>query len=89
MKEKLTGTLYVGCEEKAIDSVVKEIRRLHPEARGGKVMKGFRAHNAEIIMTLKVSDQKELSALGKSLFAAMRGIRAIQPTIEVSGTATG
>jgi len=89
MEKKLKGTLYVHCDESSIKSVVREVKRLHPEAMGGKIMKGFRFHNSEVIMRVRVSDEKELSTLGKALFTSLRGVKAIQPTIELRASTTG
>jgi len=89
MNGKLNGTLYVHCKESSIKSVVEKIKELHPGALGGEIMRGFRAHGAEVIMKVKVADQKELMSLGRDVYTSVSGVKSIQPTIEVSQSITG
>lgn len=79
----LSATLYVHCKDSARKEVIDNAQEFKQVVRAWKVDPNHRGHHAEVIVELKVKDSTELASLAYDLYFKVKGVIAIQPTIEV------
>lgn len=83
MNETLHGTFYVICDGSSCKTAINTAKEFSGFVNGFRVDKHSKGHGADVIIHVKVQDEKQLMDLGNKIKSSASGIKGVQPSIEI------